>query len=100
MSDKNVEAVETTVEAAADTVTDKKTTAVKDKRVDLFVPKGYVNDEPNLVISVNGKNYVLPKGKTSKVPPCVKYEYDRSLRAQQKQDENSEKMIAEAQAGK
>ena len=66
------------------------------KLVDLFIPRGYANDEPNLIISVNGKNYLLPKGKTSKVPPAVKYEYDRAIRAMEKQDENIEKMLEEA----
>lgn len=66
------------------------------KLVDLHIPRGYANDEPNFVISVNGKNYVLPKGKTSKVPPAVKYEYDRSVRAQEKLYETSEKMLEEA----
>lgn len=67
--------------------------------VELYIPRGYENDEPNLIISVNGKNYVLPKGKTSKVPPCVEYEYKRSLRAQEKQIENAEKLIEKAQNG-
>lgn len=67
-----------------------------EKLLDLTVPRGYADDEPNLVISVNGKNYVLPKGKTSKVPPAVKYEYDRSIRAHDRLYENSEKMIKEA----
>ena len=67
------------------------------KLVDLTIPRGYANDEPNLVISVNGKNYVLPKGKTSKVPPAVKYEYDRSIRAQDKLYATSEKLLEEAQ---
>lgn len=66
------------------------------KLVDLHIPRGYVNDEPNLIISVNGKNYVLPKGKTSKVPPCVKYEYDRALRAMERQDATVEKLLEEA----
>ena len=67
------------------------------KLVDLSIPRGYANDEPNLVISVNGKNYVLPKGKTSKVPPAVKYEYDRAIRAMERQDATVEKMLEEAQ---
>lgn len=67
------------------------------KLVDLHIPRGYVNDEPNQIISVNGKNYVLPKGKTSKVPPHVKYEYDRAVRAQEKQDATVEKLLEEAQ---
>ena len=66
------------------------------KLVDLNIPRGYANDEPNLVISVNGKNYVLPKGKTSKVPPAVKYEYDRSIRAMERQDKTIEKKLEEA----
>ena len=59
-------------------------------------PRGYAEDEPNLVISINGKNYVLPKGKTSKVPPAVKYEYDRSIRAMERMDETIEKKLEEA----
>lgn len=66
------------------------------KLVDLHIPRGYANDEPNLIISVNGKNYVLPKGQTSKVPPVVKYEYERSIRAQDKLYETSEKLLEEA----
>ena len=64
--------------------------------VDLFVPKGYANDEPNFFISVNGKNYLLPKGKTSKVPPCVKYEYERAMRAQEALDAKSEELLEKA----
>ena len=70
--------------------------ANNNKLVDLYVPRGYANDEENLIISVNGKNYVLPKGETSKVPPAVKYEYDRSIRALEKQYKTSEKMLKEA----
>ena len=66
------------------------------ERVDLFVEKGYANDEPNLIISVNGVMYLLPKGKTSKVPKFVADEYYRSRKAQQSLDEKVEKMLAEA----
>ena len=68
----------------------------KETYVDLFIPKGYANDEPNLFISVNGDNYLLPKGKTSKVPPCVKEEYERSLRAQEALDATSEELLEKA----
>ena len=64
--------------------------------VDLFVDRGYENDEPNLFISVNGKNYLLPKGKTSKVPPCVKFEYDRAMRAKAAFYAKSEALIEKA----
>lgn len=66
------------------------------ERVDLFVEKGYANDEPNQLISVNGVNYLLPKGKTSKVPKFVADEYYRSRKAQQRLDETVDKMLAEA----
>lgn len=64
--------------------------------VDLFIPKGYANDEPNFFISVNGKNFLLPKGKTSKVPPYVKEEYDRAMRAQEALDAKSEALLEKA----
>ena len=67
-----------------------------DERVDLFVERGYANDEPNFVICVNGVLYVLPKGKTSKVPKFVADEYHRSQRAKRALDETVDKMLAEA----
>lgn len=67
-----------------------------DERVDLFVDKGYANDEPNLIIGINGVTYVLPKGKTSKVPKFVADEYHRSKKAEQALDETVSKMLEEA----
>ena len=61
----------------------------KENYVELTVPKGYINDDPNVFISLNGKNYLLPKGKTSLVPPTVKAEYDRAQRAQDALEEKS-----------
>ena len=60
----------------------------KNGYVDLYVEKGFANDDPNEFISINGVNYVLPKGKTSKVPPHVKAEYERSRKAREIQDHN------------
>ena len=73
-----------------------KAAAPAEERVELFVEKGYANDEPNQIISVNGVLYVLPKGKTSTVPKFVADEYHRSRRAQQRLDETVDKMLAEA----
>lgn len=66
----------------------------KDDKVDLFVPKGYANDEPNQLISVNGVNYLLPKGKTSKVPKAVAAEFQRSQKAQEALDKRIDEMLA------
>lgn len=68
----------------------------KEERVDLFIPRGAAGDEPDLFISVNGVNYLLPKGKVSAVPPWVAEEYNRSLRAQEAMDETIRRMKGES----
>lgn len=65
----------------------------KDDRVEVFVPKGYANDDPNFFVSVNGVNYLLPKGKKSLVPPHVAAEVERSKRAEAALDETVEQML-------
>ena len=67
-----------------------------DEKVDLYIEPGYANDDPNEYIGVNGMNFVLPKGKTSKVPPYVKAEYERARRAKAIQRENSDKLHEKA----
>ena len=67
--------------------------APKDNRVEVFIPKGYANDEPNLFVSINGVNYLLPKGKKSLVPDFVAAEIERSKKAAEKQDEKVEQML-------
>ena len=68
----------------------------KENYVELYVPKGYVNDDPNVFISLNGKNYLLPRGKTSRVPLSVKAEYERSQRAQEALDRKSAALLEKA----
>lgn len=70
-----------------------KTNTTAEERVELFIPKGQVNDDPNFFISVNGVNYLLPRGKKSMVPPHIKAEYERSVKAQERMDENIDKML-------
>lgn len=72
--------------------------ANKPKMVDLFIPRGSSVDEPNVLISVNGKNWVLPKGKTSMVPDFVKYEYERAQRAKEALDVRAAEMAEKAAA--
>ena len=67
--------------------------APKDERVEIFVPKGYANDEPNLPISVNGVMYLLPRGKTSKVPKHIAEEFYRSQKAQEALDKRVDEML-------
>lgn len=61
-------------------------------RVELYIPKGGANDEPNLFISINAQNYLLPKGKTSRVPPEVAAEYKRAMRAEEMLDRKIEEL--------
>ena len=68
-------------------------TATKEKREKIFIPKGYVNDEPNLFVSVNGVNYLLPKGKESEVPKHVADEIRRSWKAQAAMDQRIDQML-------
>ena len=63
-----------------------------DERVEVHIPKGYANEEPNFFCAVNGVNYILPRGKKSMVPVHVKEEIDRAFRAQDAWDEKSAQM--------
>ena len=58
----------------------------QEERVEIYIERGSANDEPNLFVSVNGYNCLLPKGKTSLVPKSVADEINRARRAQQKLD--------------
>ena len=49
---------------------------MEDKRVEVFIPRGADREDPNLFVGINGVNYLLPKGKTSRVPPEVAEEID------------------------
>ena len=65
-----------------------------DNRVEVYIPKGNANDDPNLLIGFNGKNYVLPKGQTSLVPPEIYGEIMRSRKAQDHLDRRIDKLKA------
>ena len=70
-----------------------KASAPKEERVEVYIERGYANDDPNLFVSVNGVNYLLPRGKKSMVPAHVAAEIERSKRAKDKLDETMEKML-------
>ena len=76
-----------------ETKASKPAVAPKDDRVEVFVDKGYANDDPNFFVSVNGVNYLLPRGKKSVVPAHVAEEYYRSKRAQERLDEKMDQML-------
>ena len=39
-----------------------------DKRVEVSIPRTSDRESPNLFVSINGVNYLLPRGKKSMVP--------------------------------
>lgn len=80
----------------AEKKTEATTEEKNDTRVEVFIPKGYDNDDPNLFVGVNGVNYLLPRGKTSLVPPAVAEEVKRAVRAQETMDEHIDEMVSKA----
>lgn len=65
----------------------------EEKKVKIHIPRGASNEDPNFYIKVNGVRYVLPKGKDHMVPPHIAYEYERSVRAAEIQDEHRAEML-------
>ena len=45
----------------------------KEAREEIFIPRALDGEERSLFVSVNGINYLLPKGKTSLVPRLLLY---------------------------
>ena len=74
-----------------------KKTKDAEERVDIFIDRAASNEDPNLFVSVNGMNFLLPKGKTSSVPKFVAEEVERAKRAQAALDEKIDMMLAAAQ---
>lgn len=74
----------------------KKAKDAAEERVDIYIPRAAGNDEPNLFVSINGKNYILPKGQTSSVPKHVAEEIERSRRAEAALFQKMDAMIAAA----
>lgn len=62
----------------------------KDIREEIFIPRALDGEERSLFVSVNGTNYLLPKGKSSLVPTAVAEEIRRSWAAQNAWDDRAE----------
>ena len=64
-------------------------------KVSIHIPRGRAHDEPNLFVSVNGINYLLPKGQTSEVPRFIADEIRRSQQAQEELDKHKDEMLGQ-----
>lgn len=76
--------VETTAEVQTASEAQTAPVVKKEKTVNLRIPRGGTREDPSVYIAVNGKNYLLPKGKESTVPKHIAEEYERSERAKDK----------------
>ena len=98
MAKENTTPEEVQTEEAQETETTKeakKSKKAEAKTVEVFIPRGSnANDDPNMFVSVNGVNYLLPRGKKSKVPVEVSEEINRSLEAQAILDQHVDEMLA------
>lgn len=56
--------------------------ATKEK-VKVTIPRAKGHEDPNLFVCINGMAYLIPKGKTSEVPPEVAYEIERARGAEE-----------------
>ena len=65
---------------------------MREERVEVMIPKGFGNEEPNLFVAVNGVNYLLPRGKKSLVPSWVAAELQRAAQAQERLDRRIDAM--------
>ena len=54
--------------------------------VEIFIDRDPSDQNPNIVIGINGKNWVMPRGEISKVPKFVADEYKRAREAQYSAD--------------
>ncbi len=55
--------------------------APQEERVAVNLPRAGEREDPNLFVGINGLNYLLPRGKSSLVPPAVAAEIRRAERA-------------------
>ena len=83
-------AIETVTEEVKET---KETEEVKEEKVEVFIPRGQANEDQNFFVSVNGKNYLLPKGQKSVVPKYVADEINRSFEAQEAMYKRIDSMV-------
>ena len=73
---------------------------VKPKTVKVFIERGASHEDPNYFVSVNGKNFILPRGQESEVPEYIAEEIYRSRRAEARYNKTREAELKKAQENK
>lgn len=67
--------------------------SVHEDGVEVFVPPAGDREDNNLFVAVNGKNYLIPKGRVVTMPVEVATEYLRSLRAAAKFSDTKDELL-------
>lgn len=62
-------------------------------------PAPVAGEDPNYHIGINGKTWILPRGKTSKVPKYVAMAYEQAEAAKGAQAENQAKLLEKQSGG-
>lgn len=70
-------------------------TTVDDGKVELYIERSGPRTEQQVMIGVNGVNFIIPKGKRVRVPKYVADEYHRSVAARDVMYERKEELIQE-----
>ena len=65
--------------------------------VDIRIPRGSEKDDPMEFVSVNGRNFLIPKGKKCQVPRYIADEWNRSQRAKEAYYEKMEELQSRGQ---
>ncbi len=74
---------------------EKKTNSAEKDMVTIRIDRVPGDGDPNVVVGLNGKNYVIPKGKSVEVPRAVAEEYRRALAAHGYCMDHIESMISD-----
>lgn len=64
----------------------------KNNLVEVYIPREGANADPNEFCAINGKNYIMPRGKKSMVPDFVAAEVARSQAAKDKMYEERDRL--------
>lgn len=67
----------------------------KTETVSLLIPRLPGDGDANVFVGINGKNYIIPKGKIVQVPKAVAEEYHRAMHAHGYSVDHIDKMIDE-----
>lgn len=67
--------------------------------VEVSVPAPGAGEDPNYFLSINGKAWLLPRGKTSKVPRYVAMAYKQAEAAKGVQMESQSKLLEQHSGG-